>query len=127
LDSAILFLTKSLRPGSWIDEIRLVVARGGYVFAKHAETVLLLNLLETEGAVSTSTLHNWQERIVKSDRLLAVEQMLIAASFGETSEHLERIQLEITKGDRAAVNHRTSAAIMHYSLAWHLATARMDR
>jgi hypothetical protein len=123
LDSAIASLADSLTESSWVDDTHLAAAYGREVFKKEAETVRALCLSMNDGiaVVPDATLQQWIDRIVKSDRLLAIEEIEKASDSGAASSQLLEAYKQINEGDDSYNAHEYVEAILHYCSAWEQA------
>jgi hypothetical protein len=71
-----------------------------------------------DGLASPGVLQGFINRIVKSDRLLALVAIQDAATGGVKPERISRAQADVAKGDAKAAGGRYAEAIRHYRDAW---------
>ena len=120
LDDAIDFLADSLDARCWVGQTHLTQQGGGRSMAEEGTAVdELSELLRTrDGPASSGVLQGFINRIVKSDRLLALVAIQDAATGGVKPERISRAQADVAKGDAKAAEGRYAEAIRHYRDAW---------
>jgi hypothetical protein len=120
LDDAIQHLAASLNPAYWIDQTHLQ-PRGGNTAMN--EEKLAVNKLQDiadakDSPVAPAVLQGFIDRIVKSDRLLAIISIQDAADAGLNPKKIAEDQAMVAKGDAEVVAGRYVNAIEHYRNAW---------
>ncbi len=120
LDDAIRHLAASLDPAYWIDQTHL--QPGGGNTAMNEEKLAVNKLLDIRDAkdcpVAPAVLQGYIDRIVKSDRLLAVISIQDAANAGLNPKKIAEDLAMVAKGDAEAAAGRYVNAIEHYRNAW---------
>jgi hypothetical protein len=120
LDDAIQHLANSLNPAYWIDQTHLQ-PKGGNT-AMNEEKLAVNKLQDIMGAnecpVAPAVLQGFIDRIVKSDRLLAIISIQDAANAGLNPKKIAQDLAMVAKGDAEAAAGRYVNAIEHYRNAW---------
>src|SRR5437762_8419336 len=116
LEAATAQLTQSLADELWQDEAHLKVERGGRMWLIEAGTVVKLYQIAKlrQDEIPSAVLANWQNRLNKSDRLLAASEIEMAASIGGSTEQLSRAFKELYAGDLATTERRFFSACVYY-------------
>ena len=119
-DLAVRFLAASLNSRFWADETHLQPSAGNLAISEEALTVQQLEELmrSRRGPAPTDALHGFIQRVVKSDRLLAVVSVEDATRSGAKPRRIQQAWLEVSKGDAHASAGHYSEAIEHYGNAW---------
>jgi immune inhibitor A len=120
LNAAIRFLTTSLAPALWVDQTHVAAFDGGMVFQREKQTVEKLEQLikDRKSTVPKATLQNFIDRLLRSDRLLAVVAINEALAAGAAPKELDWAQEVLAKADAYAAVGRFSDAIEGYRIAW---------
>jgi hypothetical protein len=120
LDVAIMDLTASLDPALWVDETHVNCNTGGMVFQREKQTVQKFEevINAKKSTISKVVLRNFVDRIVRSDRLLAVVAINEAVAAGGDPRQIALAQKELARGDAYAAAGRMSDAIEGYRIAW---------
>jgi hypothetical protein len=127
-DDAIQHLANSLNPAYWIDQTHLQ-PKGGNT-AMNEEKLAVSKLWEIMGSrncpVDPAVLQGFIERIVKSDRLLAVISIRDAAKAGLSARKIAEALAMVARGDREAAVRHYASAIDDYRNAWrHVLQVRL--
>jgi len=119
-DDAILHLQNSLDPACWIDEIHLHPKGGNTALneEKLAANVLRVIMDSKNCPVDPAVLQELINRILKSDRLLAIISIQEAAAAGLNAKKIAEDLAMVAKGDEEAAAGRYANAIEHYRNAW---------
>ena len=119
-DSAILHLQNSLKPAYWIDETHLQPGGGNTALNEEKLAVNKLGVImdSKECPVDPTLLKGLVNRILQSDRLLAIIANQEAASAGLKPKKIAEDLDQVAKGDQEAIAERYANAIEHYRNAW---------
>ena len=120
LDAAICALADSLKPAYWIDQTHLQPKLGNFAMINEAQAAGKLDVLMTmrHSPIDRALLQGWLNRIVKSDRLLAVISIKDAAASGMNPRKIAEDWAMVARGDCDAAAGRYVAAIEQYRNAW---------
>jgi hypothetical protein len=120
LDEAIWHLANSLDPAWWIDQTHLHPQSGNLAMNEEKLAAnTLASLKDSPGCpVDPLVLQGFIDRIVKSDRLLAVISIQDAAHAGLNPRKIAQDLAMVVQGDREAAAGRYANAIEHYRNAW---------
>jgi hypothetical protein len=120
LELAIEFLTASLDPALWVDQTHVAAVNGGMVFQREKQTVEKLQqvIKSKRSEILKATLQNFIDRLLRSDRLLAVVAINEAIAAGGNPMGIALAQKELARGDAYAAAGRLSDAIEGYRIAW---------
>jgi hypothetical protein len=120
LDLAVRFLAASLDARFWVDETHLKPWGGNPAISEEAVAVQKLEELmcSRHSRAPADVLRRFIQRVVKSDRLLAVVSIEDAPRSGAKPRRLQQAWLEVSKGDADASAGHYSEAIEHYGEAW---------
>jgi hypothetical protein len=120
LDLAIAFLTASLDPALWVDQTHVAAVNGGMVFQREKQAVQKLEevIKNLKSTIPKATLQNFIDRILRSDRLLAVVALSEAVAAGGNPTQIGLAQKELARADAYAAGGRFSDAIEGYRIAW---------
>jgi hypothetical protein len=119
-EEAIHHLANSLNPAYWIDQTHLQL-RGGNTAMNEEKLVVseLWEIIESRRCpIDRAVLQGMIDRIVKSDRLLAVISIQDAVRVGLNARKIGEALAMVAKGDREAAAGHYANAIEHYRNAW---------
>ena len=128
-DDAILNLGNSLNPAYWIDQTHLQPRVGNTAMIEEKLTAgELKGIMEARKCpVDPAVLQGFIDRIVKSDRLLAVISIQDATKAGLSARKVAEALAMVAAGDRAAAGGYYANAIEDYRLAWrHVLVLRLE-
>ena len=128
-DDAILNLGNSLNPAYWIDQTHLQPRVGNTAMIEEKLTAgELKGIMEANKCpVDPAVLQGFIDRIVKSDRLLAVISIQDATKAGLSARKVAEALAMVAAGDRAAAAGYYANAIEDYRLAWrHVLQLRLQ-
>jgi len=119
-DYVILHLENSLNPAYWIDQTHLTPDGGNIALneEKLAANMLDVIMSSKQCPVDPAILQGFINRIVWSDRLLAMISIQDAASAGLNPNKIAEDLEQVAKGDEEAEAGRYANAIEHYRNAW---------
>jgi hypothetical protein len=119
-DDAIAHLANSLNPAYWIDQTHLQPKGGNTAMneEKLAANTLDGIMSSKQCPVDPAVLQGFINRIVKSDRLLAIISIEDAAAAGLNPKKIAEDLAMVAKGDAEAAAGRYANAIEHYRNAW---------
>lgn len=120
LDQAIASLTASLVASLWQDQTHLSIEKVAWVFQqeKNAVTKLRQLLQFSEDVISHAAIQSAIDRILKSDRLLAVIAIAEAKTAGNAQKKLDQAMEHLAQGDEAFQKGNYEPAIEHYRNAY---------
>jgi uncharacterized repeat protein (TIGR03803 family) len=120
LDRVVRFLAASLNSRFWVDETHLRRLGGSLAIREEAVAVHELQELTRSrpGPAPADILQGFIQRVVKSDRLLAVVNIQDASRGGAKPRRIHRAWLEVSKGDTQASVGHYGEAIEEYQDAW---------
>src|SRR5262249_47779892 len=123
LGEAIEHLTESLEPDLWIDQTHLRGEDGEEVFGEEKDAVNELRDLieEKKSPIPNATLQGFIDRMVKSDRLLALVAINEAIAAHGDQKAIDSAQAELGKGDSDVAAGKYDSGIEHYRQAWRQA------
>ena len=115
-DYVILHLQNSLNPSYWIDQTHLTPDGGNIALneEKLAANMLDVIMSSSKCPVAPAILQGFINRILKSDRLLAMVSINEAISAGLNAKKIAEDLAEVGKGDEEAAAGRYANAIEHY-------------
>jgi hypothetical protein len=128
-DDAILNLGNSLNPAYWIDQTHLQPRVGNTAMIEEKLTAgELKGIMEARKCpVDPAVLQGFIDRIVKSDRLLAVVSIQDATKAGLSARKVAEALAMVAARDRAAAAGYYANAIEDYRLAWrHVLQLRLQ-
>ena len=128
-DDAIQNLANSLNPAYWIDQTHLQPKGGNTAINEEKLTVSKLwEIMESrKRPIDAAVLQGFIDRIVKSDRLLAVISIQDAAKAGLNARKVAEALAMVARGDRAAASGHYANAIEDYRIAWrHVLQLRLQ-
>ena len=119
-DETIRHLTISLNPAFWIDQTHLQPKDGNRVMNEDKLVVIKLwEIMDSKKhPVDPALLQGFIDRIVKSDRLLAVISIQDAGKAGLNARKVAEALALVAQGDREAATGHYANAIEHYRNAW---------
>jgi len=119
-DRAIEHLANSLDPAYWIDQTHLELRGGNTAMneEKLAASDLDIIMSSKDCPVDRAVLQDFINRIVKSDRLLAIVSIQDAAAAGLNPRKIAEDLATVARGDAAAAAGLYANAIEHYRNAW---------
>jgi len=119
-DYAILHLQNSLNPAYWIDQTHLQPKGGNTALNEEKLAVNMLDVIMESARcpVDPAILQGFINRILKSDRLLAIISIQDAANAGLNAKKVAQDYAMVAKGDEEAAAGRYANAIEHYRNAW---------
>jgi hypothetical protein len=117
---AILHLQNSLNPAYWINQTHLQPKAGNTALNEEKLAVNMLDVIMNSAGcpVDPAILQGFINRILKSDRLLAIISIQEATSAGLDAKKIAEARDEVAKGDEEAAAGRYANAIEHYRNAW---------
>jgi hypothetical protein len=120
LDSAIENLGDSLDPSLWLDQVHITRSHGEQVFNNDKAAIqdLYRILKEKQNAVNKIALQAIIDRIVKSDRLLAIVAIQDALAAGADARKLNQALDKVANGDLDIADAKYEAGISQYRNAW---------
>jgi hypothetical protein len=119
-DYVILHLQNSLNPAYWIDQTHPTPDGGNIALneEKLAANMLDLIMSSKQCPVDPAILEGFINRILTSDRLLAMISIQEAAAAGLNAKKIAEDLAQVAKGDEEAAAGRYANAIEHYRNAW---------
>jgi hypothetical protein len=119
-DYAILHLQNSLNAAYWIDQTHLQPRGGNTALNEEKLAAKELGVImdSNQCPVDPAVLQGFINRILKSDRLLAIISIQEAASAGLNAKKIAEDLDMVAKGDEEAAAGRYANAIEHYRNAW---------
>ena len=120
LDLAVRFLAASLEARFWVDETHVQPLRGGLAISEEALAVHELEELmcSRHSPAPADILRGFIQRVVKSDRLLAVVSIEEATQGGLNPRRIQKALLAVSRGDAKAAADHYEEAIEQYREAW---------
>ena len=120
LDDALERLTDSLQPARFSDETHFKKGEGSKVFRQHQRAVRKLAqwMKRERNPELDAVMQNIIGRLLRSDRLLASVAIQDAVDAEGQATRIARAQIDLAKGDLAALRGREAQAIARYRSAW---------
>ena len=120
LNEAINHLSNALDNNLWIDQTHLQPKGGQKIFneEKNAVNQLRVIMQQKDNSIPAAVLKSVIDRIVKSDRLLAVVEIQAAQASGAGAARIDEDNKELTKGDTDIAEGKYESGIEHYRNAW---------
>lgn len=120
LDDALERLNDTLKPGRFLNETHVARREGSKVFRQHQRAVrkLVLWMKRERDPELDARMRNFIERLLRVDRLLASVAIQDAADAEGNATRIARAQVDLAKGDLAALRGREAQGIAHYRSAW---------
>jgi uncharacterized delta-60 repeat protein len=134
LNSAIAYLTQATNAAFWIDDQHLEPATARRVFRRgKLAATKLRNILANRvtardpGPLSDALVFGWMARLMNAKRLLAEFAVQESEELGGDPRQIAACRKLITRGDAAAIAHRTLIATTRYYEAWRRAEKIQNR
>jgi hypothetical protein len=120
LDDAINYLSDSVNPTLWLDQTHLGPKHGQRVFQDEEQSVheLAELLKHNSSSIPAPTLQGFIDRIVKSDRLLALIAINEGTASGVNPKRIAEAQSHFNKADLYASQGNFTQAVHEYREAW---------
>lgn len=120
LDDALERLNDTLKPGRFLDETHVARREGSKVFRQHQRAVrkLVLWMKRERDPELDDRMRNFIERLLRADRLLASVAIQDAVDAEGNATRIARAQVDLAKGDLAALRGREAQAIALHRSAW---------